>query len=191
MSIPYGPDSNTRREPATGRVNLRELMQAEARVNKHPYLKVNGWQVCQAAEQGRGPDIPPFHFWAAHWDLDERLVIAATLSELEAQVLARQEAMYERLPLALRNRRALAERIGWPAGVVEQCEELEERYPAWAVSWRSGAYVARLDVPMHACERAATDAAELDVLMEEVPQRHDYSVKGCTWCLARLWHGSS
>lgn len=34
-----------------------------------------------------------------------------------------------------RNRRLLAERLGWPAGALEACEDVERRFPGWAVFW--------------------------------------------------------
>lgn len=37
--------------------------------------------------------------------------------------------------LAWRNRRLLAERCAWPAGVLEECERLDGEHPDWSVSW--------------------------------------------------------
>jgi len=37
------------------------------------------------------------------------------------------------------NRRVLAERLGWPDGTLEACEELEAEHPAWHVFWGDGA----------------------------------------------------
>jgi hypothetical protein len=33
------------------------------------------------------------------------------------------------------NRRVLAERLRWPDGTLETCEELEQEHPAWHVFW--------------------------------------------------------
>ncbi|MCW2768489.1 MAG: hypothetical protein JWO11_4448 [Nocardioides sp.] len=38
--------------------------------------------------------------------------------------------------LARRNRLLIADRTGWPPGVVSECERIEYVYPDWAVSWR-------------------------------------------------------
>jgi hypothetical protein len=35
-----------------------------------------------------------------------------------------------------RNRRVVAERVGWPDGAVEECERLERQHPGYSVSWR-------------------------------------------------------
>lgn len=40
--------------------------------------------------------------------------------------------------LAAKNRRLIAERLGWPAGTVEVCERLEAESPGWSVSWSDG-----------------------------------------------------
>jgi hypothetical protein len=40
--------------------------------------------------------------------------------------------------LAAKNRRTLAERLGWPAGTVEECERIEAESPGWSVSWSDG-----------------------------------------------------
>lgn len=37
--------------------------------------------------------------------------------------------------LAWRNRQIIAERAGWPEGVLEACEETERRFPGWRVWW--------------------------------------------------------
>ena len=37
--------------------------------------------------------------------------------------------------LAGRNRQLIAERIGWPEGAVELCEEIEQAHPDWSVFW--------------------------------------------------------
>ncbi|WP_189081175.1 hypothetical protein [Mangrovihabitans endophyticus] len=40
--------------------------------------------------------------------------------------------------LARRNRRVLAERLGWPSGILTVCEEIDDAYPAWSVTWHRG-----------------------------------------------------
>lgn len=37
--------------------------------------------------------------------------------------------------LVWRNRRLLAERLGWPAGALRVCEVLQRRYPGWHTTW--------------------------------------------------------
>lgn len=37
--------------------------------------------------------------------------------------------------LAIRNREIIAERCGWPAGILATCVELERRHPGWDMSW--------------------------------------------------------
>lgn len=37
--------------------------------------------------------------------------------------------------LAWRNRRILADRCGWPAGALEECERLDPVYPRWWITW--------------------------------------------------------
>lgn len=174
------------------RAGLKALLETEYQANQYPYQPLNGWQVNQAVGEERDfaerGSVPAWHFWAAYWDLTEPVVTAETLAGLEAAVRARQDQMYARLPLRLRNRRILAERLHWPDGVVDECEELEQRFPAWAVMWRTeSGYVGHLEVPMHRCDRAAKDPDDLAVLMDQVPIEHDWSVHGCAWCLARLW----
>jgi hypothetical protein len=38
--------------------------------------------------------------------------------------------------LAWRNRRILAERLGWPAGALEECERIERERPGWSPWWQ-------------------------------------------------------
>jgi hypothetical protein len=40
--------------------------------------------------------------------------------------------------LASRNRRALAERLRWPDGALEECERLARDHPRWWVVWDRG-----------------------------------------------------
>jgi hypothetical protein len=39
-----------------------------------------------------------------------------------------------------RNRRLIAERLHWPTGTAEQCEQIEDQAPGWSLWWtdRSG-----------------------------------------------------
>jgi hypothetical protein len=37
--------------------------------------------------------------------------------------------------LAWHNRRVIAERLGWPDGVLETCEQTEPQHPGWSLSW--------------------------------------------------------
>ncbi len=55
--------------------------------------RLNGWQVYGARTKrcGRGQIVPAGHYWAAHWDPREPLIIAATLDELEIGCLQRQQ----------------------------------------------------------------------------------------------------
>lgn len=41
----------------------------------------------------------------------------------------------QRHALAVSNRRAIAERTGWPAGALQACEEFDARHPGWFVTW--------------------------------------------------------
>ena len=40
--------------------------------------------------------------------------------------------------LARKNRRLLAERTAWPAGVVEECEAIEVAFPDWYTTYHPG-----------------------------------------------------
>lgn len=44
----------------------------------------------------------------------------------------REAARYE---LYHRNRRIIAERLGWPEGALEICERLDRLHPPWRASW--------------------------------------------------------
>jgi hypothetical protein len=37
--------------------------------------------------------------------------------------------------LAWHNRRVLAERLNWPEGMLETCEQLDREHPGWRTSW--------------------------------------------------------
>lgn len=40
--------------------------------------------------------------------------------------------------LAAKNRRILAERLHWPDGALETCEQIEKNLPGWDVTWAAG-----------------------------------------------------
>jgi hypothetical protein len=40
--------------------------------------------------------------------------------------------------MAERNRAVIAERLGWPDGALEACQDLEQRHPAWHVTYVLG-----------------------------------------------------
>lgn len=40
--------------------------------------------------------------------------------------------------LAAKNRRILAERVGWPGGAVEACEAFDATHPEWSATWHAG-----------------------------------------------------
>lgn len=65
----------------TTRDDVRDQLQVEGRLT-------GGWQVYRARERrwSRGAEIPAGYFWATHWSLDEPLVVAADLAELERLV---------------------------------------------------------------------------------------------------------
>lgn len=44
--------------------------------------------------------------------------------------------------LARMNRMIIAERLGWPAGAVEECEKLDDASPGWSITWEAGCYCA-------------------------------------------------
>lgn len=41
----------------------------------------------------------------------------------------------QRRALAVRNRRILAERTGWPDGALQACEDFDARHPGWHCTW--------------------------------------------------------
>jgi len=92
------------------------------------------------------------------------------------------------------NQRIIAEALRWPEGALQACADLEDRHPGWHVSWRhesttpglerTAGFYAKYDHGMHKAEVWAPTAEAIESLLD-VPE-HDYSVKGCSWCLARL-----
>lgn len=38
--------------------------------------------------------------------------------------------------LAWRNRRLIAERLGWPVGALQECEWVEREHPGWSPWWQ-------------------------------------------------------
>lgn len=100
--------------------------------------------------------------------------------------------------LRRRNRQILAERLRWPDGALQACAELESRHPGWHVSWmtenvtpgweRLAGFSASRETGAHGIKELkafAPTAQELEPLLIEVP-KHDWSARGCAWCLARL-----
>jgi hypothetical protein len=97
------------------------------------------------------------------------------------------------LAFARRNQKLIAERLGWPKGALAACWALENRHPGWHVDWldectskgfeRPAGFRAML-TGIHAVSVMAATVAELEPLMD-IPE-HDYSLRGCAWCLARL-----
>lgn len=55
-----------------------------------------------------------------------------TDEEYAAERAAKERATQE---LQWRNRRVIAERLRWPAGVLEICERLDRLHPPWHVDW--------------------------------------------------------
>jgi hypothetical protein len=96
------------------------------------------------------------------------------------------------LSLARQNQKLIAERTGWPEGALKTCWELEGKHPGWMVDWlhentikgfeRPAGFRASLIQGMHKCDVFAPDPAELESLMEAVPE-HDYHSRSCLWCL--------
>lgn len=61
-------------------------------------------------------------------------------------------------------RQDVADRLGWPAGALEICFEIEREYPEWAVFWVGGdepRYVASMLSPTGVCELRATTSEAL------------------------------
>ena len=49
--------------------------------------------------------------------------------------------------LAWRNRRVIAERLGWPAGALEACEAIEVEHPNWYPGYRQANTVPGFESP--------------------------------------------
>jgi hypothetical protein len=100
--------------------------------------------------------------------------------------------------LALRrsNQRILAERLAWPDGAVQACQELEDRHPGWYVTWlrenvtpgweRPAGFCATNDDARHEVEVFRESAPEVEEALALGPPEHDYSLRGCAWCLDHL-----
>jgi len=52
-----------------------------------------------------------------------------------------------------RNRQVLAERLHWPAGALEHCEEIERQYPDWSISWSDACAWAKQEAGYFATHR--------------------------------------
>jgi hypothetical protein len=100
------------------------------------------------------------------------------------------------LTLGHHSQKILAERQRWPDGALQACWDLELRHPRWRVSWlaentirgfeRPAGYWAILSNSLHSAEVFREDLAELEQVMESVPEEHDYDIYGlkvCSWCL--------
>lgn len=42
--------------------------------------------------------------------------------------------------LAWKNRRTIAERLHWPEGALEACEQIEQDHPEWYPNWSAGGW---------------------------------------------------
>jgi hypothetical protein len=103
------------------------------------------------------------------------------------------------LALARKNQALFAERFHWPDGALEACRKLEDRFPGWYVSWlpentiagfeRPAGFWAVHDGSMHRVEALRPTARELAKVMADGPPEHDYSLRGCDWCLDHLGAG--
>ena len=91
-----------------------------------------------------------------------------------------QAAAREQDDLFWRNRRVVAERAGWPVGVLEMCEHLDAVYPGWSVWWRPentcagwehpAGYLASRDPSGSVC---GVDPAALEAAIAKAPaERH-------------------
>jgi hypothetical protein len=94
--------------------------------------------------------------------------------------------------LRSQNKVILAERLRWPEGALQACQELEQRHPGWHVTWlnentragfeRPAGFHARFDGGRHKVGIYAATTEKLEPEMD-VPE-HDYALKGCAWCYA-------
>jgi hypothetical protein len=73
--------------------------------------------------------------------------------------------------LAWHNRRVLAERLGWPAGALKECERLDDEHPGWRFGYRDGLFTAA-HLERQVCYRwaQAPDVAELVAKTAELDQ---------------------
>jgi hypothetical protein len=90
--------------------------------------------------------------------------------------------------LRAQNKVLLADRLRWPEGALQACQELERRHPGWHVSWLGERIDGRRPAGFHASlegwHKVHLYAATVDRLEPEmdVPE-HDYGLKGCSWCV--------
>lgn len=90
--------------------------------------------------------------------------------------------------LRAQNKVLLAERLRWPDGALQACQDLEKRYPGWNVHWlgesirgrRRAGFHASFDGPFHKVDVYAPTVAELEPHLD-VPE-HDFGLRGCAWC---------
>ncbi len=97
--------------------------------------------------------------------------------------------------LVKKNQQLLSQRQDWPAGALEACTRLMSKHPGWFVTWmpentipgfeRPACFVAEYKHPRHQTEVTAPTIEAIDALLVPVPD-HDYSMRGCDWCRARL-----
>jgi hypothetical protein len=97
--------------------------------------------------------------------------------------------------LSRRNQKLMSDRCGWPEGALLACWRLQHRHPGWHVSWmpenvtpgfeHPAGFWAVYDHHVHRTEAFSPSADELESLLVGVPD-HDWSVRGCAWCIARL-----
>lgn len=57
----------------------------------------------------------------------------------------------QRAALRASNRRIIAQRAGWPAGVLQACEDLDGEHPGWAVGWLPENYARGWERPAGFC----------------------------------------
>lgn len=103
--------------------------------------------------------------------------------------------------LALRraNTRILAKRLGWPAGALRSCWDMERRHPGWLVTWlgenttpgfeRPAGFWAVRDA-IHRAEVFDPAPSRVEELIGAAPPaEHDFASEGyCPYCgQARPW----
>jgi hypothetical protein len=95
---------------------------------------------------------------------------------------------------ARRNQAILAKRTGWPAGALEACSDLEDRFPGWHVSWLAenriagferpaGYWAVNVVDPFHHAEAFREDLGELTELLVEGVPKHAWGLDECWWCM--------